>query len=151
MDINRMITEDYGNKKIDEKSYEKLVLANLFHDIIYNPIYNDNEKRSADFFLSLCLEKNNKDILDIKQIILDTATHKATTKLSETFNKYDMNIIERDYESLLKWENGIAFEYSIFGDRYKSGRLAFLESLMDKYTLNSDNLLKLIDYVKNNY
>ena len=30
------------------------------------------------------------------------------------------------------------------------GRLKFLESLLDKYTHNTENLLKLVDWVKNN-
>ena len=34
---------------------------------------------------------------------------------------------------------------------YKEKRLLFLESLIDKYPNNIDNLLKLIDFVKNNY
>ena len=151
IDIKNMITEDYGNKKFNQDTYEKLILTDLFHDIIYDPMREDNEQKSADFFMSLCLEKNNKDILEIRTAILDTAKHKATTKLSETFNKYDMNIIERDYDSLLVWEEGIHEEYKQYGSQYKIGRLSFLEKCLDKYPMNTDNLLKLIDYVKTTY
>ena len=62
-----------------------------------------------------------------------------------------MNIVERDYESLLNWENGIYNEYSFSGEAYKEGRLKFLESLIEKYTLNSANLTKLMEYVKSTY
>ena len=63
-----------------------------------------------------------------------------------------MNVIERDFESLLKWEDGIFNEYKSYGNEaYKMGRLSFLESLLDKYPQNTENLLKLIDWVKNNY
>ena len=152
MDIDKMIMNDFSKSKIDEKTCEKLRLVNLFHDIVYNQKNTDNESKSAEFFVSLCMEKNNKDILEINQAILDTAIHKGTTELSEKFNKYDMNIVERDYESLLKWESGIYEEYKFAGDeKYKKGRISFLESIMDKYPLNSANINKLIQHVKINY
>ncbi len=149
IDINNMIEKDYKNNKFDEKTMEKLVLANLFHEIIYNPAKDDNESKSAEFLISLCLEKNNTDILDIENIILDTKTHIANTPLSETFNKYDMNIVERDFSNLLEWEEGIKEEYKIYDkETYKNGRIRFLESLLDKYPSNSINLEKLIEHVK---
>ena len=83
-------------------------------------------------------------------MILDTKTHQATTNLSESFNHYDMSIVERDFDQLLEWENGISEEYKSYGEQYKEGRLKFLESLLDKYPNNTENLLKLIDYVKSN-
>lgn len=151
-DLNDMITKDYINGKIaDTTLLEKLILTSLFHDIIYNPKVNDNEEKSAEFFHSLCLEKNNPIILEIKQAILDTKTHQGTSLLSETFNKYDMNIVERDFDSLLEWEKGIFEEYKFAGDMYKEGRIKFLESLLDKYPLNSANLSKLIEHVKSAY
>ena len=90
--------------------------------------------------------------MDVKQMIIDTKTHESTTPLSEKFNELDMNVVERDFDELLKWESGIFFEYSGYGkDAYKSGRLKFLESLLDKYPHNTENLLKLIDWAKTNY
>ena len=62
-----------------------------------------------------------------------------------------MNIVERDFEQLLEWENGISEEFSVYPkEQYKEGRLKFLESLLDKYTNNTENLLQLIDHVKSN-
>jgi predicted metal-dependent HD superfamily phosphohydrolase len=90
-------------------------------------------------------------MVDISKMILDTKTHVATTNLSESFNQYDMNIVERDFDQLLEWENGIFNEYKAYGDLYKDGRLKFLESLLDKYPNNTENLLKLIDWVKEKY
>ena len=84
-------------------------------------------------------------------MILDTKTHKANIPLSETFNKFDMSIVERDFNQLLEWEKGIHEEYKAYGDLYKDGRLKFLESLLDKYPNNTENLLKLVDWVKKNY
>jgi predicted metal-dependent HD superfamily phosphohydrolase len=148
-DLIEQINE--GKSKFSEKEYEKLLITSLFHDCIYDPMKPDNEEKSADFFMECCVDKNNQDLVDIKNMILDTKTHVATTNLSESFNHYDMNIVERDFEQLLDWENGIHEEYKAYGDLYKDGRLKFLESILDKYPNNTENLLKLVDWVKENY
>ncbi len=63
-----------------------------------------------------------------------------------------MSIVERDFDQLLEWERGISEEFSVYPkEQYKEGRLKFLESLMDNYPNNTENLLKLVDWVKTNY
>ena len=62
-----------------------------------------------------------------------------------------MKIVEKDFNHLLEWEEGIYNEYKFYGNKYKEGRLQFLESLLDKYNHNASNLLKLINWVKENY
>ena len=148
-DLIEQINE--GKSKYSQKEYEKLLITALFHDCVYDPMKTDNEEKSADFFTECCHDKDNKDNNDIRQMILDTKTHEATTKLSESFNHYDMNIVERDFDQLLEWENGIHEEYKGYGDVYKDGRLKFLESMLDRYPNNTENLLKLVDWVKENY
>jgi len=149
LDLINQINES-KSKFESHKDYEKMLLCALFHDCIYDPMRNDNEEKSAEFFMNCCQEKN-QDVIDIKQMILDTKTHESTTPLSEEFNQLDMNIVERDFNQLLEWENGIHEEYKAYGEMYKMGRLQFLESLLDKYPNNTENLLKLIDWVKTNY
>ena len=150
--LNDLIDQINENKsKYSEKEYEKLMLTALFHDCVYDPMSSTNEEESANFLMECSIDKTNLDVLEVKQMILDTKTHQSTTNLSETFNHYDMSIVERDFNQLLEWENGISEEYKAYGEQYKEGRLKFLESLLDKYTHNTDNLLKLIDWVKNNY
>jgi pantetheine-phosphate adenylyltransferase len=137
--------------KLSEKQYEKLILCALFHDIVYDPKRGDNEEKSAEFFINSCQDKEDIDLLEVKQMILDTKTHEAQTELSQLFIEFDMKVVNSDYEKLLEWEKGIKDEFEpIYGEEnYKFGRLKFLESLLDKYPQNTDNLLKLIDYVKN--
>ena len=148
-DLIEQINESYGKNEINEKQKEILSLVALFHDIIYEPKRFDNEERSADFFINLCEDKASGDILQIKYAILDTKEHKNSTLISEMFNKYDMSICEKNFDELLKWEEGIKSEFvPHFGeDAYKLGRVEFLESLLDKYPNNTENLLKLIDTV----
>jgi predicted metal-dependent HD superfamily phosphohydrolase len=149
LDLIDQINES-KNQFESNKDYEKMILCALFHDCVYDPMRSDNEEKSAEFFLSCCQEKN-QDILNIKQMILDTKTHEATTPLSEKFNQMDMNIVERDFDELLEWERGIRFEFEPrYGyESYKIGRVQFLEKILDKYPHNTENLLKLIDFVKN--
>lgn len=151
--LNDLIDQINENKsKFTESQYEKLLLTSLFHDCIYDPMKDNNEEKSAEFFMECCVDKASIDILEIKDMILDTKTHTSKSSLSETFNNYDMNIVERDIEELLEWEKGIYNEYKNFGvDAYKSGRLKFLESIMDNYPNNTKNLLKLVEYVKSEY
>ena len=150
--LNDLIEQINENKsKFSEKEYEKLMLAAIFHDCVYDPMSSTNEEDSAKFLIECAVDKSNSDILDVQRMILDTKTHKSTTPLSESFNKFDMSIVERDFDQLLEWETGISEEFSIYTkEEYKEGRVKFLESLLDKYTHNTDNLLKLIDYVKSN-
>jgi predicted metal-dependent HD superfamily phosphohydrolase len=148
-DLIEQINENKSNYSQGE--YEKMMLAALFHDCVYDPMSGDNEEKSAQFFMECVIDKSNPDLLEVKQMILDTKTHQATTNLSEKFNQLDMNIVERDFNQLLEWETGIYNEYKAFGERYKEGRLKFLESLLDKYPKNTENLLKLVDWVKENY
>ena len=136
---------------LSQKEYEKLVISALFHDIVYDPMSNQNEEMSAKFLIDSSLDKTNPDILEIKQIILDTKTHEPKSKLSEIFCEMDMDVVKGDFEELLEWERGIGEEYKQYGNLYKEGRLKFLESLMDNYPTNSGNILKLIDWVKKNY
>jgi pantetheine-phosphate adenylyltransferase len=150
--LNDLISQINENKsKFSESEYEKLMLSAIFHDIVYDPSSSTNEEDSANFLMECAVDKSNKDILEVKQMILDTKTHKSTTNLSESFNNYDMNIVEREFDQLLDWEKGISEEFSVYPkEQYKEGRLKFLESLLDKYPNNSENLLQLIDYVKSN-
>ena len=151
--LNDLITQINENKsKYSQKEYEKLLIASLFHDCVYDPMRSDNEEKSADFLIECAVDKSNEDILEIKQMILDTNTHQANTLLSESFNYYDMSVVERDFDQLLEWETGIHEEYKGYGNEaYKNGRLKFLESLLDKYPNNTENLLKLVEWVKENY
>lgn len=150
--LNDLISQINENTHaFTDKEYDMLVLTSLFHDCVYDPMRNDNEEKSAEFFENCCVDKSNPDVLKIKQMIIDTKSHKPSSRLSNIFISFDMNIVERNYEDLLEWENGISQEYSEYDNKdYKEGRIKFLESLLDKYIDNTDNLIKLIDYVKNN-
>lgn len=151
-DLAKQINDAVNAERITEKQKELLLLIALFHDIIYDPTRQDNEERSAEFFMSLCADKTDPDILSVQQAILDTKTHVAQTGLSKIFNEMDMNIVERSFDELLDWEKGIRAEYNMFNsEMYKQGRLQFLHTLPAGYPLNEVNLNRLIDWVVKNY
>lgn len=77
--------------------------------------------------------------------ILQTKNHDSYTKIDSLFNKMDLSIISSDFDSLIKWENGISKEYSFVPFKiYKKHRLAFLNNYSNK-----PNILKLISYLEN--
>lgn len=150
-DLFRQIKNAFDDKEYDKLIYEKLLLIALFHDIIYDPLSSDNEEASAEFFLHHT-EKHCLDIMDIRRAILDTKNHDSDNELSEIFNEFDMKIIERDYTSLLVWEEGIYNEYKSCGNiLYKQARIEFLKKMVLKYPNNSENLNMLIDFVEKQY
>lgn len=67
-----------------------LLVAAVFHDIIYNPLKGDNEEKSAALFRAMASGK--KENIDyVNSIILDTKQHIANTDLSEDFIRYDFH------------------------------------------------------------
>jgi predicted metal-dependent HD superfamily phosphohydrolase len=97
-------------------------------------------------------DRSNPMIQKINQAILDTKSHIASNELSVIFNDLDMDVFNRSYSGLLKWENGVYNEYKAVGnDKYREGRVQFLQSQLDNYPKNRKNLLRLIDYVNNEY
>lgn len=151
-DLFRQIEEDFQIGIVNPTEMEKLELVAIFHDIVYNPARTDNEEQSADYLLSLCMWPDDPAITEVYNAILDTKEHVGNSRLSTTFNMYDMNIVERDFDELLEWENGIRNEYKMVDDiAYKAGRLHFLKQLPGQYPANRVNLEKLIAWVEQNY
>jgi len=141
----------YDNNEITNNEKDILVITDIFHDIIYQIGNVNNEKESADYLLSL--SEKTEFIQTVYQIIIDTSTHEPTSKLSKTFQDLDMSIIsDSTYEELLKYEKQIYLENQKYGfSTYKRYRLSFLEDIINtEYgQKNKDNLLKLIEYIKN--
>jgi len=132
---------------LSDIQYESLLLAALFHDAIYDPASHMNEEDSATLLLGL--SDQSEAVRQVCQIILDTKMHSSKEGLSGIFCEMDMDICGRGLESLLQWEHGIFQECSIFPlKEYKAGRLVFLNSLIDRYPSNSENIRSLIEHVE---
>jgi len=145
---------DFLLKKIDashwtETEKEILYLVAFFHDVVYKPKAQDNEKQSADLFEKLCgAEESLKE--QVVAMILDTQTHKPSSELSAYFCKIDLSIVtDTNFSELLAWEKKIFKEFQVFDySLYKAGRLSVLEKLKTQAPQNAQNLQYLIEYLQ---
>ena len=154
------IEELYNQKKIDEREYHILLIAAIFHDIVYDPKRKDNEEKSVEYMMS----KYNKDIIDhkyavsdwrieedikkISDVIIGTKTHDAEDGLRKKFNKLDTWILDAQFIDMLDWENKIYNEFKWAGwKKYKKARISFLLSCIKTHTHNVLNIKNLIDYL----
>ncbi len=146
-----LIEQIKNRSDISEKQKEQLALIALFHDIVYDPMRNDNEEQSVELFYKY-IDYTNDNIHDIHIIadcILDTKTHEPRSAISSIFSKMDMNIVLQPFIILLEWESGIAKEYSFLPRiEYVEKRCAFLEKMVHQYPQNAHNLKNLILHIQ---
>lgn len=164
------IKELFKDKKITEEEYHILVIAAVFHDIVYDPKKGDNEEKSVDYMMSTfdpsilfddpelyALTKDEPDIISdykhfsdkVAEVIMDTKTHSSKDGLTKKFNKLDTAILDAPFIDMLDWENKIYKEYKWAGwKNYKKGRIKFLLGSIKNHTLNALNIKNLIDYVE---
>jgi len=132
-------------------NYNPLLLAALYHDVVYNPLSNTNEEDSAEQFLIDCAFLEDEVKSTVNQLILDTKNQQATTEISDIFLRADLQIINESFEKLIIWENKIFKEYQFYDTKlYIKGRIDVLNSLLRSKYLNESNktnLIHLMDYV----
>lgn len=116
----------------DAKSLE---IALWFHDVIYDPIRNDNEAKSALFAKSFLesIHDSDYDIQKIEKLILQT---KHPSKPTNSDEKYlidiDLAILGASIELYNRYETWIRKEYKRIPDLlYKKGRKKVLNSFID--------------------
>ena len=131
------------NNHITNKYREMLLLAAIFHDIVYDPRRSDNEERSAQLLLQHAPETT--EIQYIVSIIRDTKTHVPRSPLSHIFCDLDMSIVKKPLPDLVRWETGIRMEYKhVPRLLYMIGRVRFLRQMIQRYPENTEALTTLI-------
>jgi pantetheine-phosphate adenylyltransferase len=125
---------------------DALLLATVFHDIIYDPRSATNEEDSAKFFNEVFIgDQQLKD--EVTQIILDTKNHQPKTELSKVFCDADLNILKQPFDKLLQYEQQIFKEFQFVDYAiYREKRVEVLQSLQQN--INNPALAYLIDYVR---
>ena len=125
---------------------DALLLATVFHDIIYDPRSATNEEDSAKYFNDVFNgDQGLKD--EVTQIILDTKTHQPKTELSKVFCDADLNILTQPFDKLLQYEQQIFKEFQFVDYAiYREKRVEVLRSLQQN--VNNPALEYLIDYVR---
>lgn len=150
LESNKIIT--------DEDLIFNLKCVAYFHDVIYDPKSQTNEKQSAEFFLK-CIQdwseiediKKHTElsrIMSIYQAIECTKNHIDINELTDIFNQLDFyTLTHRSFSDLMIYEDQIMKEFQFYSyDQYKEGRLKFLYTV--NYTLNRPELFMLCDYIE---
>jgi len=154
--------EDNGKKiQPNTDNFSQLIIATLFHDIIYDPKSDTNESDSVDFMLQNV--KETSQFFGIANLIMATKNHEISNderledyyELHRTFIGLDLEILTSDFNGLLEWEKQIQKEYEFVNWKtYKEKRIEILSNLIKKskslpIDININGLKNLISYIEN--
>ncbi len=141
---------DFKNEIVDERQWDALVLAAFFHDSVYWPGDETNEDKSAEKLISSVKDQNVGVVLVAKEIILSTKKIENKNGVFDIFQRADCNcLFTWSFDKLLLYESQIFEEFKKFSwDEYKTKRLSFLTSFMEKFPNNNVELKKLCDYIR---
>ncbi len=107
----------------------ELLLAIVFHDIVYDPKRNDNEEKSVEVFRN----HFRGDFIDIDAVakaILETKAHEPISQLGKLLCTLDLGVLYGDFGKFVEFENNIFKEYQFVDyNTYKVERIKVLEKL----------------------
>ncbi len=120
--------------KHELKSWDAVLFAFYYHDVIYNPLKSGNEEKSAEL-----AKKRMKEIsVDVKTIektnalILATKSHiESSDTDSNYFTDADLSILGQSWNVYSLYCQDIRKEYNVYPDLvYKPGRKKVLEHFL---------------------
>lgn len=116
------------------------------HDIIYNSLKKNNEKKSAELAVDwLKPYSNEEDLTYIDQLIMSTAKHQAIQNISDFHIMLDLDlaVLASSWATYEKYIVSIRKEYSIYPDfLYKKGRKKVLEAFLNRQNIYYTALFK---------
>jgi len=128
-----------------------VMLAVLFHDIIYWPTRNDNEAKSADFFvkeMSQEFRDIQTEIVNAVRVAIMETRHlePPSSELGKILCKADLHsLVESDLTELIQYEHKLSKEFQVFPEEsYRKGRVDFLMKWLD----HNPAIAPLIEYVR---
>jgi len=127
-----------------EISDPDIMLAAIYHDIIYQPGSLKNEGKSVayaqDSLVRLGMGSDRVD--QVREMILATASHllPQDNPLTQIFLDLDMSILGSPREDYLAYADGVQKEYSWLPDFvFKKNRRQFLERILaEKFIFHTD-------------
>ncbi|MBS7563076.1 adenylyltransferase/cytidyltransferase family protein [Mucilaginibacter sp. Bleaf8] len=126
--------------------HDALLLAAVYHDVIYDPKSSTNEEDSASYFNDNYAADTNLKA-EVSQIILDTKTHQPSSELSAVFCELDLNILRQPFDKLIAYEHQIFKEFQFVDYKtYQAKRVEVLQQLRN--TVDNPALDILIAYVQ---
>jgi predicted metal-dependent HD superfamily phosphohydrolase len=131
--------EEYEEVKKHFRKPIFVKFALLYHDIVYIPGYDGNERASAaraalDAYKLGLGEEQRKYIMDcIEATARPAGSILMCSKDHEYVHDIDYSILGQDKETFIQYENAIHNEFSISydDDKYRHGRLMFLNKLLN--------------------
>ena len=116
------------------EEWDAVLFALFYHDIIYKPTNNNNEKKSAELANERLLEISfpEQRIAKCCSMILATKTH-AVSNDSDTnyFTDADLSILGQHHDAYIKYTKQVRKEYSIYPNfLYNPGRKKVLEHFL---------------------
>jgi pantetheine-phosphate adenylyltransferase len=153
--IEPMVQKIMSDTTLSDTDRYILRLAAIYHDVVYDPLSNDNEELSNEYFLSNYVPTSADDdtiAKKVSEIILATKSHKSSDPLVRKFLKLDISNFEGDFSTVIKNQMLIRKEYQVYElNEFKAGSTAVLKSFLDSDLLSDnakDNLRNLIEFLK---
>ena len=107
----------------------------FYHDIIYDVEKIDNEEESAKLAISQLKKLNisEEDKTAIKQLILETKTHQATSTQNKLFLDADLSILGSNPIEYKNYIQKIQKEYRVYNKSvYRKGRGKIIKMFLEK-------------------
>jgi predicted metal-dependent HD superfamily phosphohydrolase len=114
-------------------NWHTIVFAIAYHDLIYNPLKNNNEEKSAALAAKRLRETGcQADVIELcSELILATKNHKPASREIDLFTDADLSILGSDPDKYKEYARLVRLEYSIYPDMiYKAGRKKVLEHFL---------------------
>lgn len=119
---------------ISDDNANVMVLATIYHDIIYSITAKDNEERSAALAVErlAVLQVPATTIKEVELCILATKHHQPTgNTVADLFTDADMSILGRNEDTYATYARNVRKEYSLYPDLlYNPGRKKVLQSFL---------------------
>lgn len=138
--------EEFEKIKASLRNPSAVKLAIWYHDAIYNPEKQDNEKKSSQFFLKDAKILRLSEILkkEVSRLILKTKHQLPPTKTDEKLLlDIDLSILGKPEKRFKEYENQIREEYYFLEKReFNQKRSSFLKSLLKRKNIYSTEFFK---------
>lgn len=131
--LNALVSE-LSSLRASFANWHTIVLAVAYHDIIYNPLKNNNEEKSAELAVARLTDIGLPHALirQCEQLIRATQKHEAADEETNLFTDADLSILGASPAAYDQYKTQIRREYSIYPDiAYKPGRRKVLEHFLE--------------------
>lgn len=116
-------------RDLSERDHRILRYSIWLHDLFYDPLARDNERRSADIGLAL-LQWPGDEMRDFETCVMATKGHATDHPLARIMVDLDLSILAADRAAYRRYALAIRDEYSMHPEpAYRVGRIAVLDQL----------------------